>query len=25
LPAEQFEEIRQRWQQVADATWVGQV
>jgi aryl-alcohol dehydrogenase-like predicted oxidoreductase len=25
LPAEQFERIRQRWRQVADASWVGQV
>jgi aryl-alcohol dehydrogenase-like predicted oxidoreductase len=25
LPPEQSEEIRRRWQEVADATWVGQV
>jgi aryl-alcohol dehydrogenase-like predicted oxidoreductase len=25
LPPEQFEQIRRRWQEVADATWVGQV
>jgi aryl-alcohol dehydrogenase-like predicted oxidoreductase len=25
LPADEFEKIRQRWRQVADASWVGQV
>jgi aryl-alcohol dehydrogenase-like predicted oxidoreductase len=25
LPAEQFDQIRRRWREVADATWVGQV
>jgi aryl-alcohol dehydrogenase-like predicted oxidoreductase len=25
LPQEQFEKIRERWRQVADANWVGQV
>lgn len=25
LPSEQFEAIRRRWRQVADATWIGQI
>jgi len=25
LPPEQFEKIRARWREVADATWVGQI